>query len=116
MTHNKKGKNMKKLLKLLPVMLLAFTLAACDSGAKQGDTVVINFAGYMDGVQFPGGTADGFPLTLGSGTFVPGFEDQLVGIKRGETRDVTITFPENYVPGLSGQSVIFKVTAVEIKR
>ena len=107
---------MKRLLKFTMMAVMAFTLAACDRGAKEGDTVVIDFAGYMDGVQFPGGTASGFPLTIGSGTFVPGFEEQLVGIKKGETREITITFPENYVPGLSGQSVVFKVTATEIKK
>ena len=93
-------------------------LAACDSnaGAKNGDTVIIDFAGYLNGEQFEGGTATGFPLTLGSGQFVPGFEDQIVGMKVGETRDINITFPEQYVENLAGKDVVFKVTVQEIKK
>ena len=95
----------------------AALLAACDSNAtaKIGDTVIIDFAGYLDGVQFEGGTANGFPLKLGSGQFVPGFEDQVVGMKVGETRDINITFPEQYVPHLAGKDVVFKVTLKEIQ-
>ena len=92
-------------------------LGACDAqpqGAQNGDTVVIDFAGYLDGVQFPGGTAQGFPLKLGSGQFVPGFEDQLIGAVKGESRDVNITFPTEYVPELAGKDVVFKVTVVDI--
>ena len=94
----------------------AVMLAACDSNAsaKNGDTVIIDFAGYLDGVQFPGGTAEGFPLKLGSGQFVPGFEDQVVGMKVGETRDINITFPQQYVEGLAGKDVVFKVTLHDI--
>jgi len=105
---------MKKLL-AISIMSLA-VLTGCDRNAKDGDTVVINFAGFLDGVQFPGGTAENFSLTLGSGQFVPGFEDQLVGMKKGEEREVKVTFPENYVPGLSGKDVIFKVKIVDIKK
>ena len=96
----------------------AFTVAACDSHAntaKLGDTVVIDFAGFDNGVQFAGGTAENYPLKLGSGQFVPGFEDQLVGAKIGEQRDVNIRFPDNYVPELAGHEVVFKVTVKEIK-
>ena len=94
----------------------AFTLAACDSnaGAQRGDTVIINFAGFLGEEQFEGGTAENFPLKLGSGQFVPGFEDQLIGAEKGEERDVNITFPENYVPHLAGKDVVFKVTVVDI--
>lgn len=94
----------------------ALFLGACDSnaGAQKGDTVVIDFAGYMDGVQFEGGTATGFPLKLGSGKFVPGFEDQLIGVELGETRDVNITFPQDYYPELAGKDVVFKVTVKNI--
>ena len=92
----------------------ALFLAGCDNSAKNGDTVVIDFAGFLDGVQFEGGTASGFPLKLGSGQFVPGFEDQLVGMKKGEERDVKITFPQQYVPGLAGKDVIFKVKVTDI--
>ena len=70
----------------------------------------------MNGEQFEGGTAAGFPLTLGSGQFVPGFEDQIVGMKVGETKDINITFPEEYVPALAGKDVVFKVTVQEIKK
>ncbi|MDR1206971.1 MAG: FKBP-type peptidyl-prolyl cis-trans isomerase [Rickettsiales bacterium] len=93
-------------------------LAGCgeQKSAKAGDTVVIDFAGYLDGVQFPGGTAEGFPLTLGSGQFVPGFEDQLVGVKKGEEREIKITFPENYpAKELAGKETVFKVKITDIK-
>ncbi|MBD5388820.1 hypothetical protein HDR63_01015 [bacterium] len=92
----------------------ALTLTACDRTAQNGDTVVIDFAGFLNGEQFAGGTAAGFPLKLGSGTFVPGFEEQLIGAKAGETRDVNITFPTQYVPELAGKDVVFKVTVVDI--
>lgn len=82
--------------------------------AENGDMVVINFAGFLDGVQFAGGTAENFPLKLGSGQFVPGFEDQVVGMAEGEERDVNITFPTDYVPELAGKSVVFKVKLVDI--
>ncbi|MBO5833591.1 MAG: FKBP-type peptidyl-prolyl cis-trans isomerase [Alphaproteobacteria bacterium] len=107
---------MKKIMSVLGVCA-ALGVSACDSnaGAQNGDTVVINFAGFLDGVQFPGGTAENYPLKLGSGTFVPGFEEQLVGAKVGEERDVNITFPTPYVPELEGKSVVFKVKVLEIK-
>lgn len=96
-------------------MFGALSLAACgNNGAENGDTVVINFAGFLDGVQFEGGTAEGFPLVLGSGQFVPGFEEQLIGAVKGEERDVNITFPEQYVENLAGKSVVFKVKVVDI--
>ena len=102
--------------KLMIALGLCGVLGACDSnaGAQNGDTGVINFAGYLDGVQFPGGTAENFPLKLGSGQFVPGFEEQLVGMAEGEERDINITFPEQYVEDLAGKSVIFKVKIVDI--
>lgn len=112
-----KGENMKKFISVLGLCGVA-VLAACDNrtSAKNGDTVVIDFAGYLDGEQFEGGTASDFPLKLGSGQFVPGFEDQVVGMKVGETRDINITFPEQYVPGLAGKDVVFKVTVKEIQK
>jgi trigger factor len=98
-------------------LMSALSLAGCKSErrAANGDTVVIDFAGYMDGVQFPGGTAKSFPLRLGSGQFVPGFEDQLVGLKKGDKADVSITFPTDYHPGLAGKPVVFKVEIIEIR-
>ena len=106
---------MKKIMSAVAICGAMF-LTACDSnaGAQNGDTVVIDFAGYKDGVQFEGGTATNFPLVLGSGQFVPGFEEQLIGMEQGETRDINITFPENYVPELVGQDVVFTVTVNEI--
>lgn len=106
---------MKKILSILGICSVA-ALGACDSnaGAKMGDTVVIDFAGFLNGEQFAGGTASGFPLKLGSGQFVPGFEEQLVGMSKGETRDINITFPTNYYPELAGKDVIFKVTVQDI--
>lgn len=106
---------MKKLMTAV-AMCGAVVLGACDgnTGAKNGDTVIIDFAGYLDGVQFQGGTAKAFPLKLGSGQFVPGFEEQLVGAKKGESRDVNITFPQDYVPDLAGKDVVFKVTVQDI--
>ncbi len=111
--HKKEQKMMKKLATAF-AMCGALVLGACDSGAQKGDTVVIDFAGYLNGELFAGGTAQDFPLVLGSGQFVPGFEDQLIGAKEGEVREVKITFPEQYVPGLAGKDVIFKVTVTDI--
>lgn len=106
---------MKKMMSALGVCGALF-LGACDSnaGAQNGDTVVIDFAGFLDGVQFDGGTASGFPLKLGSGRFVPGFEEQLIGATKGEERDVNITFPTQYLPELAGKDVVFKVKVVDI--
>ena len=77
--------------------------------AQLGDTANIDFDGYLDGERFDGGFAEGFRLELGSGTFVPGFEDQVVGMNVGDLKDVNITFPENYAPELAGKDVVFKV-------
>lgn len=94
----------------------AVALTGCEKTAKNGDTVVIDFAGFLGEEQFAGGTATDYPLKLGSGTFVPGFEEQLIGAKVGESRDINVTFPENYVPTLAGKEVVFKVTVKEIKK
>lgn len=109
------GVMMKKLMSAVAVCG-AMLLGACDSnaGAQNGDTVIIDFAGFLDGVQFEGGTATGFPLKLGSGQFVPGFEEQLIGAEKGESRDVNIIFPQNYYPELAGKAVVFKVTVQDI--
>ena len=80
-----------------------------DRAAENGDTVNIDFDGYLDGVPFEGGKAEGFSLELGSGTFVPGFEEQVVGMQIGEEKDLDITFPENYTEELAGKAVVFKV-------
>ena len=80
-----------------------------DRPAQMGDTANIDFDGYLDGERFDGGFAEGFRLELGSGTFVPGFEDQIVGMNVGEIKDINITFPENYAEELAGKDVVFKV-------
>ena len=105
---------MKKFMSVFAVVSALF-LSACDRPAEKGDTVVIDFTGYLNGAQFEGGTGQGYSLKLGSGVFVPGFEEQLIGAKKGEERDVKITFPKQYVPGLSGKDVVFKVKIVDIK-
>ena len=90
-------------------------IQAVEREAQTGDTVNIDYCGTLEGVPFDGGTADGYNLTLGSGTFVPGFEEKLVGIKAGEERDLDITFPETYVEHLAGKAVVFHVKCNEVK-
>ena len=81
-----------------------------DRAAQNGDIVNIDFVGTVDGVKFDGGEAEGFDLTLGSGQFIPGFEDQVVGMNIGETKDVNVTFPENYqAEALKGKAAVFAV-------
>lgn len=84
--------------------------------AQTGDLANIDYAGYRDGVAFDGGTAQGYDLLLGSGSFIPGFEEGVVGMKIGETKDLPLTFPENYGNAdLAGASVIFTVTLNALK-
>lgn len=85
-----------------------------DRPAKIGDTVVIDYEGYIDGQPFDGGKDEGTRLELGSGQFVPGFEDQIVGMNAGEERDINITFPEDYHKELAGKQAVFKVKVNEI--
>ena len=81
-----------------------------DRAAQDGDIVNIDFVGTVDGVKFDGGEAEGFDLTLGSGQFIPGFEEQVVGMAIGETKDVNVTFPENYqAENLKGKAAVFSV-------
>ena len=87
-----------------------------EGAAAEGDTVVIDFVGSVDGVKFDGGKGDNFSLGLGSGQFIPGFEDQLVGHKAGETVDVVVTFPEDYqAADLAGKEAKFVTTIHEVK-
>ncbi len=87
-----------------------------DRPAKLDDQVNIDYAGYLGDVQFDGGTATGHDLVLGSGSFIPGFEDQLVGAKVGDEVDVNVTFPEEYhAPELAGKAVVFKVKVNSIR-
>ena len=91
------------------------SLVVKEGEAKKGDTVVFDFVGSVDGKEFEGGKAENYSLELGSNQFVPGFEDQLVGHKAGESLDVNVTFPEQYVPELAGKKAVFKCVIHEVK-
>ncbi|MFA5660231.1 MAG: trigger factor [Bacilli bacterium] len=86
-----------------------------EGAAALGDTVVLDFEGFVDDVAFEGGKAENHELELGSGQFIPGFEDALVGAVAGENRDVHVTFPENYHENLKGKKAVFKTKIHEIK-
>lgn len=89
---------------------------AVDRASASGDVVVIDFVGKLDGVAFPGGTAEGYSLKLGSNTFIPGFEDQLIGKSKGDKVDVNVTFPEGYGnEDLAGKPAVFDVTVSEVR-
>ncbi len=92
-------------------------LVGVDRSAEKGDTVNIDYEGFDNGKPFAGGKAEGFDLELGSGSFVPGFEDQLIGMSAGEEKDIDITFPEDYHADLAGKAVVFhvKVNTVQVK-
>ena len=90
-------------------------LVAVERAVKKGDTANIDFEGFDNGVAFEGGKGDAFDLEIGSGSFVPGFEDQLIDMKAGEEKDIDITFPENYTPELAGKPVVFHVKVNEVK-
>lgn len=88
-----------------------------DGAVEDGDTVVIDFEGFKDEVAFDGGKADNYELVIGSHSFIPGFEEQVIGMKSEETKDINVTFPEDYhVEELKGAPVVFKVTVHEIKK
>lgn len=87
-----------------------------EGTVENGDTAVIDFEGFKDGVAFEGGKGENYPLEIGSGSFIPGFEEQLVGMAVEESKDITVTFPENYgSEDLAGAEAVFKVTVHEIK-
>lgn len=91
-------------------------LVLVDAPAKNGDTVVIDFVGSVDGVEFEGGKGENYSLELGSGSFIPGFEDQLVGAKAEDVVNVNVTFPEEYqAADLAGKDALFVVTVHEVK-
>ncbi|MEG2383444.1 MAG: trigger factor, partial [Oscillospiraceae bacterium] len=85
-----------------------------ERAAALGDTAVIDFDGYLDGERFDGGKAEGHSLELGSGQFVPGFEEQVVGMSVGDEKEIGLTFPEDYHEGLAGKAVVFKVKLHEV--
>ncbi|MFA7378527.1 MAG: trigger factor, partial [Bacilli bacterium] len=91
------------------------SLVVKEDAAKLGDTVVMDFEGFVDGKAFEGGKAENYALELGSGQFIPGFEDQLVGAKAGEDKEVNVTFPAEYVPELASKDAMFKVKVHEVK-
>ena len=95
----------------------AYKAAAKTYKAKKDDAVVIDFVGKRDGEPFEGGTAEDYELVLGSGSLIPGFEDQLIGAKTNEKRDVNVTFPEDYGSAdLAGKDAVFEVTVKEVKK
>lgn len=92
------------------------TLVEKDGQVANGDVTTIDFEGFKDGVAFDGGKADGFQLEIGSGQFIPGFEEQMIGMTKGETRELNLTFPEQYgASELAGADVVFKVTVHKIE-
>lgn len=86
-----------------------------DRKAKKNDIAVIDFEGFVDGIAFDGGKGENYELTLGSGQFIPGFEEQIIGHKTGDEFDVNVTFPTEYTPELAGKEAVFKVVLHEIK-
>lgn len=86
-----------------------------DRAAENGDITVIDFEGFVDGVAFEGGKGENYELTLGSGAFIPGFEDQIVGKNVGESFDVNVTFPEQYTEELAGKEAVFKCKLNDLK-
>ena len=90
-------------------------LVSVERAVKKGDTANIDFEGFDNGVAFDGGKGENFDLEIGSGSFVPGFEEQLIGMKAGQEKEIDITFPENYTPELAGKPVVFKVKINEVK-
>ena len=94
------------------------TIDVDDRAVENGDIIKLDFDGSVDGVPFEGGKAENYTLTIGSGSFIPGFEDQLIGTKIGEEKDVTVTFPEDYhEKSLAGKEAVFKckVNAISVK-
>ncbi|MFR8237014.1 MAG: trigger factor [Dorea sp.] len=94
----------------------ARTITVEDRPVQDGDEVILDFEGFVDGVAFEGGKGENYPLTIGSGAFIPGFEEQLVGAESGKEVEVNVTFPEDYqAEDLKGKAAVFKCTVHEIK-
>ena len=92
-------------------------LVSKDGEVEEGDTAVIDFKGFKDGTPFDGGTAEGYSLEIGSHSFIPGFEEGVIGMKKEESKDIELTFPEDYMAKeLAGQKVVFNVTVHDIKK
>ncbi|MEF3693233.1 MAG: trigger factor [Acholeplasmataceae bacterium] len=93
------------------------TLEPKEGAVEFGDTAIFDFEGFLDGAPFDGGKAENYSLEIGSGQFIPGFEDQMVGLNPGEEKDLNVTFPENYqAENLKGKAVVFHVKLHEVKR
>ena len=86
-----------------------------DRAVEKNDIVNIDFTGFVDGKEFEGGKAKGYSLTIGSNTFIAGFEDQIIGMRTGEEKDIFVVFPENYVPDLAGKNATFKIKLNDIR-
>ncbi len=94
----------------------ARTITVEDRPVQDGDEVILDFEGFVDGEAFEGGKGENYPLTIGSGSFIPGFEDQLIGVESGKETEVNVTFPEDYhAENLKGKAAVFKCTIHEIK-
>ena len=100
---------------LKPYIDRATRLVSVTRKAKKGDTAVIDFEGFDNGTPFEGGKGENYDLKLGAGMFVPGFEEQVIGMKAGEEKDIDITFPEDYHADLAGKAVVFHVKVNEVK-
>ncbi len=100
---------------LKPYIQRATRLVNVEREAKEGDTVLIDFAGFDNGVPFEGGKGENYALELGSHSFIPGFEEGVVGLKPGDEKDLDVTFPEDYTPELAGKPVVFKIKVHEVK-
>lgn len=107
---------MKKLL--IAFVACLFLLTGCSSSngsvASNGDIVKVDFVGKMDGEAFSGGSATGQLIELGAGMYIEGFEEGIVGMELGETKNVDLTFPENYYEELAGKAVTFEITVTDI--
>ena len=109
--------DVSKMLETLREQSKTFEDAAEDTVAEQGDTVVIDFKGTIDGEEFEGGAAEDQNLELGSGRMIPGFEDGIVGMKAGEAKDITVTFPEDYqAENLKGKDAVFAITVKKVQK
>ncbi len=109
--------DVSKMLETLREQSKTFEAAENGAAAEEGDTVVIDFKGSVDGEEFEGGAAEGQELELGSGRMIPGFETGIVGMKAGETKDITVTFPEDYqAENLKGKEAVFAITVTEVKK
>ena len=100
---------------LKPYIMRATRMVSVEREAQMEDTAVIDFEGFDNGVAFEGGKGTNYELKLGSGSFVPGFEEQIVGMKAGEEKDIDITFPEDYHADLAGKAVVFHIKLNEVK-